>query len=277
MGDMIDRTRALYKRFPGFRRLFWRTWYQYFSGKYLEGDVVFMNYGYAPLDSGNSPLPLEKEDERERVCVQLYDHVVRLAITESQPLGEKQFLEVGSGRGGGASYVARYLQPRSMLGVDFSKNNIAFCRRRHHAHNLSFRVGDAENLPLEDGAVDAVVNVESSHCYGSIPRFFAEVRRVLREGGYFYYADLRDEKEIPELAKTIRDTPFQVEKQERITANVLRALELDHARREGIIDRAAPKFLRNPIREFSGLRGSKIYNALNGGGTEYIHYVLRKI
>ncbi|QDU31359.1 Phthiotriol/phenolphthiotriol dimycocerosates methyltransferase [Anatilimnocola aggregata] len=55
---------------------------------------------------------------------------------------------------------------------------------------LSFVVGDAENLPFEDDTFDAVVNVESSHCYRSDPAFLAQVRRVLRTGGHVLFADL---------------------------------------------------------------------------------------
>jgi ubiquinone/menaquinone biosynthesis C-methylase UbiE len=43
--------------------------------------------------------------------------------------------------------------------------------------------GDAENLPFPQVSFDAVINVESAHCYGSIERFLAEVHRVLRPGG----------------------------------------------------------------------------------------------
>ena len=43
---------------------------------------------------------------------------------------------------------------------------------------LSFEVGDAENLASADGAFDVVANIESSHCYGNIPRFTREVARV---------------------------------------------------------------------------------------------------
>ena len=42
-------------------------------------------------------------------------------------------LEVGSGRGGGADYVKRCLKPRTMTGVDFSKNAVAFSNRRYAA------------------------------------------------------------------------------------------------------------------------------------------------
>ncbi len=36
-----------------------------------------------------------------------------------------------------------------------------------------------------------MINIESSHCYGSMTRFLSEVSRVLRPNGYLLLADLR--------------------------------------------------------------------------------------
>src|SRR5437016_14665802 len=80
-------------------------------------------------------------------------------------------LEVGCGRGGGASYIMRYLKPKSMTGVDIAEKAIAFCKRYHTVEGLSFRYGDAESLPFDNNTFDVIVNIESSQCYGSIPRF----------------------------------------------------------------------------------------------------------
>ena len=86
----------------------------------------------------------------------------------------------------------RYLEPARMFGVDLSQNAVEFCRTVHSVLNLEFRQGDAEHLPFEDASFDAVLNVESSHCYPSLPDFFTEVRRVLKNNGCFLYADLHD-------------------------------------------------------------------------------------
>ena len=65
--------------------------------------------------------------------------------------------------------------------------------------NLSFKVGDSENIPLEKSSVDIVINVESSHCYGSFSGFLKEVSRVLRPGGRFLFCDFRPSEEIKPL------------------------------------------------------------------------------
>jgi ubiquinone/menaquinone biosynthesis C-methylase UbiE len=54
---------------------------------------------------------------------------------------------------------------------------------------LSFIKGDAEALAFDAGSFGAVINIESSHCYGSMETFLANAKRVLCQKGYFLYAD----------------------------------------------------------------------------------------
>src|SRR5262249_52827527 len=54
---------------------------------------------------------------------------------------------------------------------------------------VSFAHGDAQALPFPDGTFDLVTNIESSHSYPQVARFFAEALRVLRPGGTFCYTD----------------------------------------------------------------------------------------
>lgn len=108
-------------------------------------------------------------------------------------------LEVGSGRGGGLSYIVRYLNPSMAIGVDFSSQQIAFCQRNYNSTNIRFVEGDAAELPVEDESVDAVINVESSHCYPNFKGFIGEVARVLKPGGHFFYTDFLSS----DLAETI--------------------------------------------------------------------------
>ncbi|WP_414684332.1 methyltransferase domain-containing protein [Microbacterium sp.] len=52
--------------------------------------------------------------------------------------------EVGSGGGGGAFYISRYLEPRSMTGMDFSQEAVDLCNRHRRVRpSLEFVCGDA--------------------------------------------------------------------------------------------------------------------------------------
>jgi SAM-dependent methyltransferase len=40
-------------------------------------------------------------------------------------------------------------------------------------------------------SLSIAINVEASHCYADVPRFLAEVQRVLTPGGLLLFADFR--------------------------------------------------------------------------------------
>ena len=247
-------------------------WYQTIS-IVDKGSVPFMNYGYAPIDSVAPPVELQPEDRTHHYSIELYRRVA-CAVD----LRDKDVLEVGCGRGGGASFVARYLGPRSVTGLDFSGRAIAFCRQQYRSDGLSFRQGDAESLPFADNSFDAVLNVESSHCYNSMERFLNEVTRVLRPGGHFLFADIRLREAVPRLHEQLRASGLRVLEEECITPNVLRALELDSERKLALIERStAPEVLRGRFRHFAGLKGSQVYRMFQAGEWQYMRFALQKV
>jgi ubiquinone/menaquinone biosynthesis C-methylase UbiE len=246
---------------------FWKAWYWYISKLDKGGEVTFLNYGYA----NHNKLPLKKEDESNRQSIQLYNH-----IAGSVNLEGSDVLEVGCGRGGGASYVARYLSPKSMKGMDLCKKSIDFCRKHYDVANLSFCWGNALNLPFADSSFNAVINVESSHRYSNMERFLKEVYRVLRPGGYLLFADLRDEELVEPLKKQMDKCPLKVVKKETITPNVIKALFSTHEKKMELIERLVPRLLRGPVREFAGTKETALHKSFIKGKKEYLHYVLKK-
>lgn len=256
---------------PSVRRAFWRRWYQFLAGTYRQEFWSFMNYGFVPEEPDSKKLDLDEDDEPDRYCIQLYYHVAG-AID----LTGLDVLEVGCGRGGGAAFIAKQLKPKSMTGLDFSEKAIGFCRTLHSAPNLSFLPGDAENLPFGEETFDAVVNVESSHCYGSMARFLGEVSRVLKPGGYFLYADLRGKDQVPDLLNDLRNSGMQVLEHSDITRNVTRALELDDDRKRALIKSSIHKPLTGWFLEFAGVRESTVYERFHRGENVYSSFVMRK-
>ncbi len=255
--------------FPPLRRLFWKRAYQYLASAHPGCEWTFMNYGFVP--ENGQKLPLEPADEENRYCIQLYHYVA----TQVE-IGGQDVLEVSSGRGGGASYIFRYLKPWSMTGIDFSPNAVEFCRRCHSAEGLSFQVGDAENLPFEGDSFDAVVNVEASHCYGSMSAFLGEVARVLRPGGHFLYTDFRSAEKMGNLDRELAGCPLELLQERDITENVLEALRRDSARKKALINRSAGPMLRHAIEEFAALEGTRLFRSLENRARIYKSYLLRK-
>ena len=185
-------------------------------------------------------------------------------------------LEIGSGRGGGAAYIKHYHKPAQMVGVDFSAKAVALCNKVHNIHDLNFVQGDAEDLPFDDNTFDTVINVESSHCYGSVDTFLSQVRRVLRPGGHFLYADFRSQVKMEKWRQQIRDSGLILINETDITANVVAALDADDERKTRLINKLVPRLLLSSFKDFSGVKGSAIYTEFRAGVTPYIRFVLRK-
>ena len=243
--------------------------YSYATRLDKNADAIFLNYGYADGDE----IDLRKEDEGNRYCIQLYNHVATSAPVSLKGL---DILEVGSGRGGGASYIARYFNPASFTGIDLCIKAVEFSSRHHSAPSTSFLCGDARKLPFEDNRFDAVINIESSHNYDDIDRFFIEVYRTLKRGGYFLFADFRNPKLLGLLKEKLNNSGLKILKEEIITRNVIKALELDSERRSNLIKALVPKLLHKPSMALAGVKGTSLYNSFVTGKKEYFNFVLQK-
>lgn len=246
--------------------------YEMISLRIMSDTDGFMNYGYSPLDDAELDHSLNAEEVSTGYRANLYRRVVEAADVRG-----KDVLEVGSGRGAGAAFVRRISDPRSVVGVDLAGRAVAYCRRHYHLPGLSFRQGDAENLPFAAGSFDVVLNVESSHGYPNVARFFAEVARVLRPDGAFLFADFRPPEDLARLREQMEHAGLTIVEEESITANVVRALELDSDRREQFVAAKVPRPLRPNAMEFIGVRGSKVFVKFSTGELEYARLVARKV
>jgi ubiquinone/menaquinone biosynthesis C-methylase UbiE len=256
------------------RRLRSRLLYPMLTGimrRSLPSPTQFLNYGYAPLPGDNTfqaPGLLPK-DEPDRLSIQLYHQVTHAYVANCD------VLEVSCGHGGGAAYLARYLHPRSVLGMDINPAAITFCCSHYlDVPNLSFQVGDAEQLPLHDQSVDVVVNIEASHCYGSMAKFLHEVRRVLRPGGYLLFADFRPAAQKAALEALFGVGGFQICAQCDLTPNIVAALQSDNERKLGLLTQG-PQWLSQSLAEFSCMEGTDGYRSLANRAELYMGYTLQ--
>jgi SAM-dependent methyltransferase len=248
-----------------------RRWYDQMSRIDSDENMIFMNYGWASLDPAPQ-LPLDPEDEKFRYCIQLYDRVAGAVDLEG-----RKVLEIGCGRGGGASYVKRYLKPSSMTGLDFAPKGVEFCNRRFGDPSLSFVQGDAQDLRFPDGEFDAVINVESSHCYPCMQGFLEGVARILKPGGHFLYTDYHSAKQLARMRSLFEECGLFLVEEENISPNVLKALELDNDRKKALITRFVPPILRHMFYEFAGMEGTHTFNeTMRTGERIYSRFVLQK-
>ena len=227
-----------------------------------------MNYGYynEELD-----ITLDKDDELERYPIQLYHH-----LCIQVELKDKVIVEVGSGRGGGANFIARYHNPKLITGVDLSPNAVSLCNKSYNLDNLNFLVGDSAKLPFEDNSVDVIFNVESSHCYPSIPDFISEVCRVLKPDGHFLYCDLVIDSNLDDHLNKLKNNNLSGLNYIDITENIIKASELMTDDRNNIINKVNSNFLRKVLKSFASVKGSKIYKSFVDRHYRYISLVTQK-
>ena len=117
-------------------------------------------------------------DEREA------NSVTRLAPLAAAALhvrpAPERVLDVGTGTGQGALFLAREFPRASVRGIDFSEPMIREAQRKiglDPEGRVAFRVADAANLPFDDASFDLVTLV-------NMPPFFGEIARVLRPAGF---------------------------------------------------------------------------------------------
>lgn len=253
--------------FPKSRKWAWKRLYNILSRTWRDSDWRFMNYGYMPAGDA---FALTAEDEPERAFIGLYHQAMA-----GLPVEGARVLEVGSGRGGGARYIARYMAPAAVTGLDYSPETVRRARQLNaDTPNLTFEVGDAEALPFADASFDIVVNIESSHCYANVPAFAREVARVLAPGGCFTWADMRAATMVEGLDRDLGASGLVLESETNLSPGVVSALDAVDERKMSRIQKTA--MMRRFLKEFSGAKGSILYGTLKSGAVVYLARRYRK-
>ncbi len=103
----------------------------------------------------------------------------------------RRVLELGSATGTLARQLTKRFRKSRVICLDLSGAMLAECRRRRSRFSrLTELQAEAGALPLADGSIDVVVANQLLPWVADPPRLFAEVARVLREGGVFAFASL---------------------------------------------------------------------------------------
>jgi SAM-dependent methyltransferase len=118
--------------------------------------------------------------------------------------GARDVLELGCGTGNDAARLAR--EGFHVIATDLSTEAVAAARQKYGGL-VDVRVVDmAAGLPFPEAAFDAVMANVSLHMFtdAMTRAVFADVRRVLREGGLFlFHVNAHDDRPLRERARPV--------------------------------------------------------------------------
>jgi len=109
--------------------------------------------------------------------------------------------DLGCGPGQLVIELARRSPGLHVTGIDLSEEMLVQgqdnARRASVAERVSFRRGDAQQIPFPDASLDLVVSTFSLHHWSDPVAVLDEIARVLRPGGSFLIFDLRRDIAAP--------------------------------------------------------------------------------
>ena len=110
-------------------------------------------------------------------------------------------VDLGSGAGNDV-FVARSIvgNEGKVIGIDFTLEMIGKAmvnKLKVGYNNVDFKLGEIENIPLENNMADVVISNCVLNLVPDKPKAFAEIYRILKDGAHFCVSDIVIKGELP--------------------------------------------------------------------------------
>ncbi|MBI4973792.1 class I SAM-dependent methyltransferase [Candidatus Roizmanbacteria bacterium] len=113
---------------------------------------------------------------------------------------DKMVADVACGSGYGSHLLANN-GAKKVTGIDCDRKTIQYAKKRYPRCNITYKVGEAEDLPLSTISIDVVVSFETIEHIENPKRFLSEAKRVLKKSGLLIIS-------TPNKKYSIGDNPF---------------------------------------------------------------------
>lgn len=124
-------------------------------------------------------------------------------VARLKSAGSRKVADIACGTGILADRIERELHPDEVYGVDMSDGMLAQAKAR--SSKVHWLKGPAEQLPFDDGALDAAVTTSAFHFFDQ-PAALAEFHRVLAPGGLVAVATISPAP--PQALQWLSDSRF---------------------------------------------------------------------
>lgn len=149
---------------------------------------------------GYSPAEMEQAPAGSNLGLGCGNPVAIASLKEGETV-----LDLGSGAGFDAFLAAGKVGPTGkVIGVDMTEAMVEKARenvKKGDYNNVEFRLGDIENLPVDDNSVDAVISNCVINLVPDKAKAFKEAYRVLKPGGRIMISDVVLTKPLPNEIK----------------------------------------------------------------------------
>jgi SAM-dependent methyltransferase len=118
-------------------------------------------------------------------------------------------LDLGSGAGFDAFLAAKKVgNTGKVIGLDITEEMIQKAKEnamRYGYKNVEFKLGDIENIPIEENSVDAIISNCVINLSPNKEKVFSEAYRVLKNGGKMFVSDIVLLEELTEERRSDED------------------------------------------------------------------------